>query len=188
MRLPLIASLILLLSFCHPPLSSARAAEFDCQNSKTRIEKIICRDSALSKADSEMNAHYQNIRSKVSPNGREAMKREQISELGRLKFCDNPNSQKNSDQNITECIRSWYNSREQYLSSIMERPPLLVFYDVVSQTLAPPQPQTMMAPILAIDGQSLKIRTAVRSSLPTRRSESYAPPPKNITTLARRCL
>jgi uncharacterized protein len=51
-------SLLLLAVFLILPLASAEAASFDCKKAMTRIEKTICSDPELSKADERLAAAF----------------------------------------------------------------------------------------------------------------------------------
>lgn len=117
---------------------SMHSASFDCTNSKTIIEKMICSDELLSKVDEALNDEYQDILNNLEMAEAEQIKYKQI-ELERKEWFIKRNQCKNigcvyemyielacegnrigSYRGAGECFDLQLNTLERYLSVLEE--------------------------------------------------------------------
>lgn len=86
---------------------NVQASSFDCAKAQTKVEKIICADSELSKLDEELNKKYTDILSKnVSPDAIKAKQKLWLKERNR---CEN-----------ISCVKSAYMAKMEELNTIGE--------------------------------------------------------------------
>jgi len=90
---------------CLALMTTAWAASFDCAKAKTRVEKIICEDAALSKLDEEMNVAYKT-----------ALQDEK--QANAIKQAQKQWMKERNDCSDAECVRSAYENRNEQLRAM----------------------------------------------------------------------
>lgn len=117
-------------------LTSVQSRAFDCSESSTRVEKLICEEESLINMEDDYNLIYSNAVADLSKKDKEALERKIKSLLNFRDFCinsdqkldsknsvDNFLSQANRSYNLKEknfaqgCIATWYHSISNALLS-----------------------------------------------------------------------
>jgi uncharacterized protein len=91
-------------------MPTARAASFDCRNAVSKMEKLICADSQLSKSDEELAAAYsRTLKESLDPAAIRKQQREWLSDV--RKRCEN-----------VACLRDAYATRMAQLGARSDAP------------------------------------------------------------------
>lgn len=112
-----------------PPALAQGAPSFDCAKASNAVDRAICKDAALSKADREMAAAYAALLGRLTGVERDELVRDQV----RWIVSRNGSCQADADTMMT-CLKERYESRSKNLRVIAEGGiPLISEHSLVRQ-------------------------------------------------------